>query len=83
MALVESHEERSGDHEGGVGVGLELYGALGDTRSLGLRPSRQEHYLGPILMYHFTHRLMMHAQLAIGLSETSDNLVRVSFGHDF
>jgi hypothetical protein len=70
-------------HAGGVGVGLELYGALGDTKSFGLDPARQEHYLGPILMYHLTSRLMMHTQLAIGLSTASDNLVRLNFGYDF
>ena len=70
-------------HAGGVGVGLELYGALGDTKAFGLVPARQEHYLGPILMYHLNSRLMMHAQLAIGLTKSSDNLVRINFGYDF
>ena len=70
-------------HSGSTGVGIELYGALGDTKSFGLAPSRQEHYLGPILMYHLTSRLMMHAQLAFGLSKASDNLVRLNFGYDF
>ncbi len=69
-------------HAGGTGVGLELYGALGDTRTFGLSPARQEHYLGPVLMRHLTSRLMMHAQLAIGLTRASDNLVRVNFGYD-
>lgn len=70
-------------HKGGVGVGLEAYGALGDVKSFGLVPARQEHYLGPILMYHITNRLMMHTQLAIGLTRASDNLVRLNFGYDF
>lgn len=75
--------EVDGAHAGRVGAGLELYGALGDTKSFKLEPKRQEHYLGPILMYHFTSKLMMHTQLAIGLSHASDNLVRLNFGYDF
>ncbi len=77
-------KRRNEDHHGGrVGVGLELYGGLGDTKAFGFALARQEHYLAPILMYHFTERLMMHAQLAIGLSKASDNLVRLNFGYDF
>lgn len=76
-------EEAEEHHRGGVGVGLELYGALGDTRSFGLVPSRQEHYLGPTFMYHIDNHWMMHTQLAIGLSRASDNLVRLNFGYEF
>ena len=77
-----SHESHEGS-KGAMGVGLELYGALGDTQSFGFTPSRQEHYLGPILMYHFSQHWMFHTQLAIGLSKTSDNLVRLNFGYEF
>jgi hypothetical protein len=81
MALVPSGEgERP---RGMVGLGIELYGGLGDSKALGLRPSRQEHYLGPILMYHLSSRSMFHAQLAIGLTKASDNLVRLNFGYEF
>jgi hypothetical protein len=66
-----------------VGLGLELYGALGDTRVFGLRGNLQEHYLGPIMMVHITPRLMVHTQLAIGLTQASDELVRVNVGYEF
>lgn len=83
MEGADGGEEHSSEHAGGVGVGLEMYGALGDTRAFGLTPARQEHYLGPILMHHLSRRFMMHQQLAIGLSKASDNLVRLNFGYDF
>ncbi len=70
-------------HAGMVGIGLELYGALGDTKDFALWPSRQEHYLGPILTYHLDGHWMIHTQLAIGLSESSDNLVRFTIGYEF
>lgn len=78
-----SDEEEEEHHGKGVGLGLEMYGGLGDTKSFGLNPKRQEHYLGPIIMYHFSEHWMTHAQLAVGLSKASDNLVRVNFGYDF
>ena len=74
-----SHEE----NEKGIGAGLELYGALGDSKSFGLIPSRQEHYIGPIFMYHINEHWMFHTQLAIGLSKASDNLVRLNVGYEF
>lgn len=77
------HGEHEEHHGKGVGLGLEMYGALGDTKSFGLNPKRQEHYLGPIIMYHINKHWMTHAQLAIGLSKASDNLVRVNFGYEF
>ncbi len=64
-------------------MGLEVFGALGDTRAFGLSLPRQEHYLGPILMYHVTSRLMVHAQLALGLSAASDHIARVNIGYEF
>ncbi|HLG18847.1 MAG TPA: heavy metal-binding domain-containing protein [Bdellovibrionota bacterium] len=84
MALKhDSHSDDETEKDGGVGIGLELYGALGDTKSFGLAASRQEHYLGPILMYHFADHWMFHTQLAIGLTKASDNLVRLNFGYQF
>lgn len=43
----------------------------------------QEHYLGPLMMAELGGGWMAHAQLAIGLTRTSDNLVRLAFGHEF
>ena len=81
MSLVSSGPSSESRH--GVGLGLELYGGLGDTRSFGLSPSRQEHYFGPIFMYHINSRWMAHVQLANGLSHASDNLVRFNIGYEF
>lgn len=64
-------------------VGLELYGGLGDTRRFGLEPTRQEHYLEPIMMFHLHDRVMLHVGLAIGLSKASDNLVRTALAIEF
>lgn len=77
LAEVEEH------HKGRVGLGLEMYGGLGDIKAFGLSFPRQEHYLAPIIMYHITDKLMVHAQLAIGLSTASDHLVRLAVGYDF
>jgi len=70
-------------HAGGIGLGLEMYGGVGDTRSFGLKPSRQEHYVGPIFMVHFDTHWMAHAQVAIGLTTASDDLVRLNVGYEF
>lgn len=70
-------------HKGMMGVGLEIFGGLGDTRRFGIQPSRQEHYVGPILVYHINGHWMAHAQLANGLSHASDNLVRLNLGYEF
>lgn len=68
---------------GSVGYGIEFYGAVGDSQKFDVRPSRQEHYLGPIFMYHLSSNVMTHVQLAIGLSRASDNLVRFNVGYEF
>lgn len=70
-------------HQGAVGFGVELFGALGDSKRFGLDPSRQEHYLGPILMYHVDAHLMVHTQLGLGLSRASDQLARLNVGYEF
>jgi len=71
------------DPAGQVVLGLEAYGGLGDTTSFGLRPARQEHYLGPTFMYRRSDSWMFQAQLAVGLSAASDQLVRLGFGYEF
>lgn len=77
-------------HEGGgkekrppISIGLELYGALGDTQKFALRPSRQEHYLQPVIMLHLSEDVMFHLALAIGLSKASDDLVRTGLAVEF
>ncbi|MBI2927407.1 MAG: hypothetical protein HYY24_17055 [Verrucomicrobia bacterium] len=64
-------------------VGLEFYGGLGDTQSLALEPTRQEHYLQPVLMLHLSERVMFHLGAAIGLSKASDNLIRTALAIEF
>jgi hypothetical protein len=66
-----------------IALGLEAYGGLGDTTSFGFQPERQEHYLAPTFMYHVDDGWMFQAQLAIGLSAASDQLVRLGFGYEF
>lgn len=70
-------------HEGHFALGLELYGGLGDMQRFGLEPSRQEHYLQPVFMWHINERLMLHIGVAMGLSKTSDNLVRTALAFEF
>lgn len=78
------HHEGGGKQKGmPVSIGLELYGALGDTQKFALRPSRQEHYLQPVIMVHLSENIMFHLALAIGLSKASDDLVRTSLGVEF
>ena len=70
-------------HGSSVGFGLELFGALGDTRVFGLAPSRQEHYLAPVVVWHATPRWMVHGQIAKGLTRASDTLFRVNVAYEF
>lgn len=56
---------------------FELYGGLGDNKQLGIIPWRQEHYFQPGIMLHLPNGLMCSAGFAIGLSDSSDDLVRV------
>lgn len=76
----EAHE---GEHEGHFALGLELYGGLGDMQRFGLEPRRQEDYLQPVFMWHINEHMMLHVGLAIGLSKTSDNLVRTALAFEF
>lgn len=86
----EGHEGHSGGHhEHGMsfslgGLGLEAYGGLGNQRKLDLRPNRQEHYMGPVVMFHLGHERMLHLGVAKGLSKTSDPLlVRFALSIEF
>ncbi len=81
------HKLGQGGHEGHSGggfrlaaVGVELWGALGDSRKLDLAPSRQQHYLSPLLMFHLGDDIMFHVSPTIGLSKVSDNLLRFAVG---
>lgn len=65
-----------------VSATLELWGMLGDTHKFGLRPDLQEHYLQPTLTFHLGD-LMLTLGFALGLSEDSDDLMRVMLGWSF
>ncbi len=62
---------------------FELFGALGDTKSFGLQPSRQEHYFQPSIMFHVGKNTMVNIGIGIGLTKASDNMVRTSLGWMF
>ncbi len=59
-------------------LAVELYGALGDSREMDLRPSRQEHYLQPSLHLHVGERTMVSLACAFGLSDSSDDFLRLA-----
>lgn len=63
-------------------ISFELFGALGDNRRFGLWPSRQEHYLQPGITFHIG-RTMLTAGYAMGLSKSSDDLIRLNWGWKF
>ncbi len=92
MRLLD-HEDHEG-HSSGLdkrgltfklgGFGLEAYGGLGNQRKVDFSPGRQEHYLGPVVMFHLGHERMLHVGVAKGLSKTSDSLlVRFALGFEF
>lgn len=67
-----------------VGFGLEAYGGLGDQQKVDLSPSRQEHYMGPNVMFHIGNDRMLHLSVVKGLSKTSDPLLaRFGLGFEF
>lgn len=74
--------ERHHDAHGPV-LGIEWYGGLGDSRQFGIHPSRQEHYMQPLIMLHLKEDVMLHLGLAIGLTKASDNLVRTGLALEF
>ncbi len=64
-------------------LAVELFGALGDTRQFGVRPARQEHYLQPGIMFHLGKHGMLGFGFAFGLSDASDDLLRLSMMWEF
>jgi hypothetical protein len=56
---------------------FEFLGALGDNKKMGIVPWRQEHYFQPGIMMHLPNGLMLSTAFAIGLTDASDDLVRV------
>lgn len=75
-------ERRNGDNSRWI-VGMEMYGGLGDTKSFGIMPKKQEHYLAPVVMWH-AYNVMFHFSPAIGLTDASDKYVlRTAIGWEF
>ncbi len=58
-----------------LGVGLEMTGALGNTRQFGIDWHRQQQYLGPVFGYAPAPHWMIRLQPAFGLSDVSDPFV--------
>lgn len=68
---------------GGIMYGFEIIGALGDSSDFGFDLDRQEHYFQPIMGFSLGNHVMVHVAVAIGLSEASDNLIRLAIGYEF
>lgn len=64
-------------------LAFELFGALGDTNKFDLRPSRQEHYFQPSVMFHVGENSMFSIGAGIGLTHASDNMIRLMYGWMF
>ncbi|MBI2967787.1 MAG: hypothetical protein HYY40_08235 [Bacteroidetes bacterium] len=56
---------------------FEFLGTAGDTKNAGIDFSRQEHYFQPSVMLHLKNNSMVVVGFAIGLTEASDDLVRI------
>lgn len=68
-------------------IGAEMYGGLGDTKSFGIKPDKQEHYIAPVIqmVWHLSN-IMLHFNFspAIGLTSASDKIIfRTSIGVEF
>ncbi|MBI2933544.1 MAG: hypothetical protein HYY16_18025 [Planctomycetes bacterium] len=87
--LAEAHEAHHGEHASTqapliqpVALGVELVGALGDSKDFGLTADRQEHYLQPSIMLH-VGGTMVGLGMAFGLTDASDDMLRLSVGWHF
>ena len=56
---------------------FEMLGGIGDNKQMGIIPWRQEHYFQPGIMLHLPNGIMLSTGFAIGLSDASDDLVRI------
>lgn len=82
----EHHHHDSGDHRSWIqpaSVALELLGGVGDSKSFKIDPENQEHYLQPSIMVHVGEKAMLSVGFAIGLTRSSDDLVRLNVGFEF
>ena len=65
-----------------LGYGLEMIGALGNTRQFGFDWPRQQQYLGAVFSYALSKRWTAHVEPTFGLSHVSDPFVlRMGLGY--
>jgi len=65
-----------------MGYGLEMIGALGDTKQFGFDWPRQQQYVGPVFSYSLSRNWSVHMEPAFGLSDVSDPFVlRMGVGY--
>jgi hypothetical protein len=64
-------------------LSFELVGALGDEGAAKIIPWRQEHYFQPSIMLHMPGRNMLCAGFAFGLTDASDDLLRLMWMKEF
>ena len=65
-----------------LGYGLEMIGALGNTKQFGFDWPRQQQYVGPVFSYSLSRNWSVHGELAFGLSDVSDPFVlRMGVGY--
>lgn len=56
---------------------LLLKEVQGDNEQLGIIPWRQEHYFQPDIMLHLPNGLKLNTAFAIGLTDASDDMMRI------
>jgi hypothetical protein len=58
-----------------LGCGLEMIGALGNSRRFGFYWVEQQHYLGPVFTYDISSRWSARLEAAAGLTRASDPIL--------
>lgn len=80
----EGHVEAEHGIHPGVRLGVELFGALGDSnQGVTADPDITPHYLGVNAMLHLTEKTMVKFGGSIGLTDVSQDLVRLAVGYEF
>lgn len=64
-------------------LSFEFIGTLGDTKQMGIIPWRQEHYFQPSIMLHMPKNNMLCFGFALGLTDASDDLLRLMWMKEF
>jgi len=83
-AKAGDHMGEGGGHHPEVKLGLELFGALGDSdRGITADSEVTQHYLSPNVMFHLTDTLMVKLGAAVGLTNVSQDIFRTAIGYEF